>query len=283
MLILVLIYSLLSYPGFQISNSYDYCFVRDSKIYVYSIPNKKEVLIPIDGNNPNLSPNGQEITFVSSKGICVYNLLTKKNRILDLPGLNTQMPVWSPNGKCIAYEVVYKGANWGISIIDTSENKVTDIIRPINSKYLGFFSPSWSSDSRKILSNNMDSIFMFNSDGTIIARFRIIGNPCSSSAKYLLNKDEKKIVFEFTTEDSNSRNFSGPVIGIYIYDIASRISKRISPTNYYCTQPVISGNRVYFTGEKPKSLSSDIYSMDFDGKNLKLEFTNARCFSAKIK
>jgi Tol biopolymer transport system component len=274
----------------QSPNAFDYCYENKKGICVYSILEKREVTIPVVGSYPCISPNGTEVTFTEDKNeggrnICVYNLVTKRKKTLNINSQNCYGSVWSPDERFIAYNVIYPGINenWGIAVIDTGNHKPVDIIKPTNYNHIGYYSPTWSSDSKKIIFHNMDSIFIFDLNGTLQKKYRIKEFIASSSAKCILTPDEKKIVFETSVEEPDLWGLNESPSAIFIYDIINKTSKRITPVNYNCFEPFLFGEKIYFNGYAPGSKIGNIYSLDLYGNNFKTEFKDCRTFTAKRK
>jgi Tol biopolymer transport system component len=274
----------------QAPDTFDYCYENKKGIYVYSISEKREIKISVVGSYPYISPDGTEVTFTEStkeggRNICVFNLATRRKKVLNINSNNCFSSVWSPDGRFIAYNVIYPeiNNNWGIAVIDTGNHKPIDIIKPINNKHIGFYSPSWSADSKKFLVHNMDSIFIFNLEGTLQEKYWIKEFAGSSASKCILTSDEKKIVFESSVDELDLWGFNESPSAIFIYDIVNKTSKRITPLSYYCSEPFLLGEKIFFNGYAPQSKIGDIYSIDLNGNNLKTEFKDCWTFSAKRK
>ena len=67
------------------------------------------------GAMPDLSPDGRQVVFVTNEGdtpqgpvrrLAVASLTDGRITIFDLPGKNCIRPVWSPNGKKIAFYLI---------------------------------------------------------------------------------------------------------------------------------------------------------------------------------
>jgi Tol biopolymer transport system component len=95
----------------------------------------------------------------------------------------------------------------------------------------------------------------------------------------VLTPDRKKIVF--STEVDEPGYEEGPPTAVYVYDIAGKSTIRLSPKGYYGMGVIIRNNKVLFSGGKVTSTIENIYTVDLDGKNLKVLFPNANTISAK--
>src|ERR1700748_1967166 len=108
------------------SKSYDYAYLNKKGICVYSLADKKEYpVVASQGDSPSLSPDGRKITYTATnkagnRFIAVRDLNTKKKTILNTTSNNGYGPVWSPNGRFIAYNVFNaQKSEWAIAVIDS--------------------------------------------------------------------------------------------------------------------------------------------------------------------
>ena len=134
---------------------------------------------PLDDRDPSWSPDGQQIVFSTRRIGHVENKFSITNEIyvMDADGKNEQRltenprydwdPVWSPNGKRIAFMADKKGdlQNFGIYVMDAdgrNEQRLTG-------HHTWEASPSWSPDSRRIaFTSDRDGnseIYVMDADG----------------------------------------------------------------------------------------------------------------------
>jgi TolB protein len=273
----------------QSSNIFNYCYENKKGICVYSLAISKEFVTTIIGEWPCISADGKEITFTQNlKGgdrcICVMNLTTNKIKVLNTNSTGCFGSVWSPDGRFISYNVIYKGenSNWGVAIIDTGNHYPIDIIKPGIKEKVGYFFPTWSADSKYILAHSLDTLFIFNLKGEVQEKIRIKEFCGSSASKFLLLADNKRIVFDSFVDDLDSWGFGESPSAIFIYDILSKKTTRLTPKGYCCIFPVLSGEKIYFDCYPPKSKIRDIYSIDLNGNNFKMKLKNCWGFSVRI-
>jgi Tol biopolymer transport system component len=193
---------------------------------------------------------------------------------------------------------------WSVSIIDLKNNKPFDITKNLKSysipgpsdndddNDLGYsisqtkrecYSPSWSSDSKSILTQDMDTIFQINLKGEIINKFKIKGFGGSSVERCILSTDNQNIVYESNVDDSIPEGFHSNFIAVFIYNIKTKQSKRITPIGYSCSDIFLSGDKIYFDCLSTNPKSYDIFSIDLDGNNFKRELKNCYNFSKRNK
>jgi TolB protein len=293
LLLLLLVYASVAFGQ---NKSFDYAYSNSDGrgIFVYSIADKKEVPIVKTGSDPSISPNGKKLAYTAyrkdgSRFIQVIDLNSKKKIALKTKSTNCYGPVWSPNGKMILYNCFNdENGNWMIGVID-SGNKVNKVF---GSALYNYFSPNWLGNN-KIVIQNMEDILVLDLEGSIIENYHMkmlagglkeltdgVGD--ASDSMFRIINDNKKIIFSSEDDDPGIKNNdNGTPSAIFIYDIETKITARLSPMGYATGAPVIDGNNILFIGSKGNLPITDVYSIDMDGKNFKILFHNCVEISAK--
>jgi len=290
--LLLLILIIVSPIVYGQSKSFDYAYMNKKGICVYSIAEKKEYPIGKGGQNPCISPDGKKLAYTDfdKKGgrfISIIDLNTKKVIILNTNSNNCYGPVWSPNGEFIAYNIFdTQKTNWSVAITDFYNSTPKFLTRQLGVCYM----PSWSYDSKNLIVQNINNVLVLNLLGNIIKTYDVskmedgisalmkdVGP--ASSDRFILTSDNKKIVF--TSEVNQPNGDGGPPTSIFIYDIESKSTTRLSPKGYFAQDIIIKGDKVLITASKIKSNIGGIYSVDMDGKNFKMLFPNCFAITAK--
>jgi len=270
------------------SKSYDYAYSNKKGLCVYSLADKKETLIVMGhkGTDPCISADGAKLAYTanSPKGdrtIVVIDLNTKKKITLNVGSNNCYGPVWSPDGKWIACNVFNaQTSKWAIAVIDPGNNSPPKIV---TKKLEDAFAPTWTADSKNIAVQNLYNVFVVDMTGNISNQYKVSDltntDGPSSSDKFVLAADRKKIVFSSeVNEDSDS---DGPPSAVFVYDIAGKATIRLTPKGYFAGGVWVKNNKVLFTASRLKSTVQNIYTVDLDGKNLKILFPNCSDISAR--
>ena len=126
--------------------------------------------------DPYISPDGTKLAYTinSAKGdrqVEVMNLATKQKTLLHTNNNNCYGPVWSPDGQLVAYNA-FIGNVWYICTIDKDNHTPVVITKSLNYG-TGSFSPTWSADSKKIIVQNMDTIFVFSTQANLVEKIPI--------------------------------------------------------------------------------------------------------------
>jgi TolB protein len=290
--ILCFLFLINAFQAFPQRKSFDYAYDSDEGIYIYSIREKKQYFITKDGSDPCISPDGEKLAYTLTvdggfRFIQIIDLNTKVKTKLNTHSNQNYASVWSPDGKFIANDALL-GDFWSISVIDLSTNKFT----ALGSKTEHNFSPAWLTNSENVVVQHMKKVLVYDLTGKIIAIYNTTdmigglselneGVGTSSSDRFLFNNDNKKIIFSTDLVDPTVKSDDGLTPAIFIYDILSKKTKRLSPKGYSAFEPIINGTHVLFSASKGNSEKIGVYSMDIDGRNFKLLFPNCRNISAK--
>ncbi|HEY4108795.1 hypothetical protein [Puia sp.] len=257
---------------------FDYCYVNSKGLYAVAY-GKEPTRIFVNGTDPRLSPDGRKIAYTDVGGkdherrIGVFDLEAGKVTILDTACHNCYGPVWSPDGNYLVYNA-FTGRSWGIKYIDKENQHAVELGAPTDS--LGFSSPTWSADGKKIVVQNMSAVYIYGLDGRVLQRvgFEQMDSSLSfsSSTSFMLNKSEDKLIYwAGVGEEARSGE---PHTAVFVHDLGAGKSMRISPRGYECWQPVLKGDTVFCNGKKGAAGKENIYRMDLDGGHFAVAYKN---------
>lgn len=284
-------------------------FERTGTIYLYSFTDRSEKKL-FDGYQQSISPDGNAIAFtetdsMGNRYIGVYNIfpdglepLTDAIiRFTSVPGQNNYEPRYSPDGKYLVFSY-WNGNDWDAAIIGVDNSGFVNLTEPIRvSKGVtaGFYSPTWSPDSKSIVTHDMNSVYEFDLQGNLLKKYELNSflNSSkvypSSASTFTYDKTKKFLIFD-AENDMFFDNLEEPINGIYIYDIEDNDVEIISPSDYSSLDPVISyaENKIYFSAFGKKDITKvenddmdyyelnySIYKMDMDGDNFEKVLNNA--------
>ena len=289
---LILLVLLLSYRRVSSQTRYDACYSYGLNIFVYSQADKREDTLDIIGGDPDLSPDGTKVAYTKLE----HGGAIRRIECVDLKSGTTTFlnncehcfgPVWSPDGNHIVFND-FDGNEWYILLLDLNGNAApVDHPRALITRG-GFYAPTWSDDGKKLLVHTLDDLFIVGLDGTILDSMpitRLRKDPShSSGTRYLLSRDETRIIFDM---ELDAQAVDDSPSAIYVYDRRTKTTRKVSPEGYYCFQPVLKGDRIFFCGwkvgdpavEEKQTSVGNIYSSAMDGSDFRLEFKNRRDFS----
>lgn len=258
--------------------SYDYCYASAHGLYVGNY-GKDPVHVYVNGTDACLSPDGTKIAYTDLgapdrvRRIGVFDLEAGKVTLMDTSCHNCYGPVWSPDGEYLVYNAMI-GTEWGVKCVDKDNQHAMAVAVPHDSVD-GYFSPTWSADSRKIAVQNMSGVDIYDLDGKVLRSipFEQIDTAIqfSNESSFMLTGSEDKIVFWGSDGSGVGARADAPA-AVFVYDLATAKTNRISPKGYDCWRPVIKGDTVFCRGRHGNSLKENTYRMDLDGGHFKLAY-----------
>jgi TolB protein len=256
---------------------YDYCYTNSHGLYVANYGHEP-VRVYVNGNDGSLSPDGTLIAYTDlgapdhHRRIGIFDLEAGKVSLLDTACHNCYGPVWSPDGNRIAYNA-HMDKEWSIKYVD-KEGKHPVELATDDDGLAGFYSPTWSADGKKLAVQNMTGVYIYDLDGHVLRTvpFQQLDSTIqfSNQSSFLLASKEDKLVFWGSVNESSSR-IDVPT-AVFVYDISTARTSRISPKGYDCWRPVLKGDTIYCRGRHGNSLKENTYRMDLDGGNFKVAY-----------
>jgi len=275
-----------TYFSTQEKKGFDYCYTGGHGLYVANYGNGDPQHVYINGTDPVLSPDGTCIAYTDNgapdheRRIAVLDLEAGKVAVLDTACHNCYGPVWSPDGEYLAYNA-FQGSNWGIKYVDKGNLHPAVLAAPTDS-LPGYFGPTWSADSRKIVVQNMSAVYIYDLDGKVLRSVPFsqmdTSVSFSSSSTFLLTDKEDKLVC-WGEVDEQSDAEEGPPGAVFVYDLGTGKTSRISPKGYDCWGPVVKGDTVFCNGHSRGKGKDNVYRVDLDGGHFKLAYKNRSAMS----
>ncbi|MGZ3834078.1 MAG: hypothetical protein ACXVB0_11185 [Mucilaginibacter sp.] len=272
--------------AFGQNKSYDYCYTNNKGTFAYSVADGKQIEVVRGVSDPSISPDGTKLAYTANlkdggRIIKVIDINTKKKIILNTQSNNCYGPVWSPDGNYIVYNVFNtQTSTWSIALIDAGN---VDQPKILTAQTGQSYSPTWMSNSQNVVVQNLNNVFVLDLSGNTISNYKISdlskSEGPSSSDRFVFTADGNKIVF---SSEVNEPGFSdGPPTAIFVYDFTTKTTLRLTPKGYYGLGVIVKNNQVLFSGGKIKSKITNVYTVDLDGKNLKVLFPDCWDISAK--
>lgn len=271
--------------------AYDYCYSNKGGIFLFSLADKQETRLELDCSDPCLSPDGVRLAYTINVGpdaerkIAVMDLVDKKVTMPDSNCHNCYGPVWSPDGNYLAYNA-FTNHNWNIKCVD-KDNRHSVMITNGDGTLPGYFEPSWSADSKKIILQDMSNVYLYDVNGVLIKKIPVqdidTTLALNSASRVLLTTGEDKLIFE--NESTDSIAASEPPTAIFAYDLHNKKTARLSPPGYNCFSPVLKGDTVFFSGVRGvirHSSKINTYSADTNGGHFGLVFKDRSNLSCRL-
>src|ERR1700761_5189248 len=175
---------------------YDYCYANGHGLYVGQYGHDP-VHVYVNGTDARLSPDGYSIAYTDvgasdhGRRIGIFDLDAGRVRLLDTSCHNCYGPVWSPDGKYVAYNAFVDG-EYSVRCVDKENKHPVEVANR-------FFSPSWSADSRKMAVQSMFGVNICDLNGKVLQTilFDQFDSTISftSESNFELNTKEDKLIF----------------------------------------------------------------------------------------
>ncbi|HEY6900581.1 MAG TPA: hypothetical protein VI233_08060 [Puia sp.] len=261
---------------------YDYCYATGDSVFLYSKTGAKR--IPVHGTDACLSPAGTRLAYTDStapdgdRRIAILNLLpdTQATTLHETPAIifpdttcrDCYGPVWSPDGRFIVYSAFKDG--WNLRCLNLRNNKSFLLAKAANAGK-GIYSPTWSVDSKKIVAQDMDAVYIIGTDGHVQKTLPIREIDSSlmitTDSRFWLSKNEDWLVYDTEVDEDSTRDQMP--CAIFAYELATQRRIRLTPRGYDCFRPLLRGNTVYFNAAQKNEDPYETYSVDMDGGNFK--------------
>jgi Tol biopolymer transport system component len=269
----------------KVEVTYDMAFQKDETICALRFDDMKIDTLMI-GSNPYISHDGKKLAYTEliddTRHIIMYDFSTKEKVPVYISNDNNYGAVWSPNNNLLAFNV-FKNYKWVTGVV----NKENTLFNFITSKIKkNVYSPSWLSDSKRLVVHDLERIYIFDLDGNIIKTFFINDiiedNSISSATCFIFTPDEKNIIYSAGIDEGF--DLAEPLETLFCYNLASKKNKRIAPAGMFCADPVLGPNeQLFFSGSYNIDETLSIYKVTLSGGMPELVVSEASFPSLRIQ
>src|SRR5438046_5332781 len=135
-----------------------------------------------DGSWPEISPDGTRVTFNTEgdaknrpgpeRHIAIADVASGKVTVLpNIPSDNCFGPVWSPNGKQLAFSIMADKA-WQLGLVN-ADGSAFRFVKNAELRPEAFVAPEWASDGQSIVCADLDNIYQIDLDGNLLKKWKL--------------------------------------------------------------------------------------------------------------
>src|SRR5438067_11115669 len=263
---------------------------RDGKIFVADVDGKHPKKIA-DGALPEISPDGTRIAFNTEgdaknrpgpeRHIAIADVASGKVTVLpNIPSDNCFGPVWSPDGKQLAFPIM-AGKAWQLGLVN-ADGSGFRFVRNAELRPEAFGAPEWARDGKSIFYHDLDNIYQIDLDGNILKKWelsKILTDASMNGGDRLsVSPDGTALLMDVDCGAEHERkNWDGPQPAIEKFNLASEKAVRVTGKNDFVWDPFwLTGNEFLCILQRENENDPSIYRMSLDGKNAKLLVKHAR-------
>jgi TolB protein len=265
-------------------------YERDENIFVANIDGTHAKKIA-DGALPEISPDGARLAFNTvadaktrpgpERHIAIVDVASGKVTVLkDIPSDNCFGPVWSPDGKQLAFSIMADNA-WQLGLVN-ADGAGFRFVKNAELRSEAFGAPEWARDGKSIFCHDLDNLYQIDLDGNVLKKWalaKILTEASMNSGDRLsISPDGTALLMDVDCGSEHERkNWDGPQPAIEKLDFSADKAIRVTGKDDFVWEPFwLSANEFLCIMQKEKENEASIYRMSLNGKNPKLIVKHAR-------
>lgn len=154
---------------------------RGGKIFVADLDGTHSKKIA-EGAWPEISPDGTRVAFNTEgdaknrpgpgRHIAIADVASGKTTVVpNIPSDNCFGPVWSPDGKQLAFSIMADKA-WHLGLVNADGSDFRLVKNP-ELRPEAFGAPEWARDGKSIFCHDLDNIYHIDLDGNVLKKWEL--------------------------------------------------------------------------------------------------------------
>ena len=291
----VVLFVCIAFSGLGNAAEQKIAYERNEAIFVTDLDGNRPKKIA-QGALPEISPDGTRIAFNTvgdaknrpgpERHIAIADVATSKVTVLpSIPSDNCFGPVWSPDGKQLAFSIMADKA-WRLGLVN-ADGSGFRVVKNAELRPEAFGAPEWARDGKSIFCHDLDNIYQIDLDGNVLKKWELskflTDASMNSGDRLSVSPDGKALLMDVDCGSEHERkNWDGPQPAIEKLDLtADTAAVRVTGKDDFVWEPFwLNANEFLCIIQKEKENEASIYRMSLDGKNPKLLVKHARTPSA---
>jgi len=263
---------------------------RNGKIFVADVDGTHSKKIA-EGDWPEISPDSTRVAFNTEgdaknrpspeRHIAIADVASGKFTVVpNIPSDNCFGPVWSPDGKQLAFSIMIDKA-WHLGLVNADGSGFC-FVKNATLRPEAFGAPEWARDGKSIFCHDLDNIYQIDLDGTVLRKWELAQILTDASMnggdRLSVSPDGKALLMDVDCGSEHERkNWDGPQPAVEKFDLSADKAVRITGKDDFVWEPFwLSANEFLCIIQKENENQPSIYRMSLDGKNPKLLVKHAR-------
>jgi TolB protein len=243
------------------------------------------------GALPEISPDGTHIAFNTEadaktrpgpeRRIAIADVASGKVTVLkDVPSDNCFGPVWSPDGKQLAFSIMAEKA-WQLGLVN-ADGSGFRFVKNAELKSEAFGAPAWARDGKSIFCHDLDNLYRIDLDGNVLKKWELTKvlteASMNSNDRLSVSPDGNILLMDGDCGAEHERkNWDGPQAAIFKFDLTTEKGARVTGKNDFVWEPYwLRKDGFLCVTQKENENEPSVYRMDLNGKNAKLLAKHAR-------
>ena len=287
---LVAICLCIAFPALVDAEQRKIAYNRNGKIFVADVDGTHSKKIA-EGSWSVISPDGTRVAFNTDsdaknhpgpeRHIAIADVASGKFTVVpNIPSDNCFGPVWSPDGKQLAFSIMTDNA-WHLGLVN-ADGSGFRLVKNAELKPDAFGAPEWARDGKSIFCHDLDNIYHIDLDGNVLKKWELskilTDASMNSGCRLSISADSNSLLMDVDCGSEHERkDWDGPQPAVEKLDLTADKVVRISGKDDYVWEPFwLSADEFLCIMQKEKENQPSIYRMSLDGKNPKLVVKHAR-------
>ncbi len=248
-----------------------------------------------EGALPEISPDGTRVAFNTEgdaknrpgpeRHIAIADVASGKITVLpNIPSDNCFGPVWSPDGKQLAFSIMADKA-WQLGLVN-ADGSAFRFVKNAELRPEAFGAPEWARDGKSIFCHDLENLYQIDLDGNVLKKWELskilTDASMNSNDRLSVSPDGNALLMDVDCGSEHERkNWDGPQPAIEKFELTAEKAVRVTGKNDFVWEPFwLSNEQFLCIMQKENENEPSIYRMSLDGKNAKLLVKHARTPSA---